>query len=79
MRLGAAMSALALSAGAASASDVGVGWSQPGQLDLQTPVTQVGRQILDLHHLMLFIITASRFSCFALLVIVIPALQQPRQ
>ena len=71
MRLGAAMSALAMSAGAASASDVGVGWSQPGQLDLQTPVTQVGRQILDLHHLMLFIITGITIFVLALLVIVI--------
>ena len=58
-------------AGSAAAADVGIGQSKPGQLDLQTPVTQVGRQVMDLHHLMLVIITGITIFVLALLVIVI--------
>lgn len=62
---------LALAAGGAAAQEVGIGQSSPGQLDLQEPVTQIARQLMDLHHLMLYIITAITIFVLALLLIVI--------
>lgn len=50
---GVVSAAATLTAGLAAAQ--GIGQSEPGQLDLQTPVTQVGRQIVDLHEFMLYI------------------------
>ncbi|MEL6316453.1 MAG: cytochrome c oxidase subunit II [Pseudomonadota bacterium] len=72
--IGIATAAMGASVGAALAqagSEIGIGQSAPGQLDLQTPVTQVARQIFDLHWLMLVIITGICIFVLALLAIVI--------
>lgn len=70
----AAGAALVFSAGAAAAQ--AIGQSAPGQLDLQAPATPVAQQILDLHHLMLIIITGICVFVLALLGIVIVRFRQ---
>lgn len=64
--LASALGAMAASTGMAAAQ--AVGQSAPGQLDLQTPVTQVGRQIYDLHHMMLAIMAVICVFVIALLI-----------
>ncbi len=54
--LASAGAATVVTSGAAMAQ--AIGQSAPAQLDLQTPVTQVGRQITDLHEFMLVIMAA---------------------
>ncbi|MEL6979813.1 MAG: cytochrome c oxidase subunit II [Pseudomonadota bacterium] len=69
LRAGLGAAALIASAGAAGAQSIGQ--SEPGQLNLQEPATQVARQVYDLHNFMLVIITGITIFVLALLVIVI--------
>ncbi len=62
--------ALTLVAGAAMAQE-GYGHAEPGQMDFQMPVTEVARDIQDLHKLVLIIIVAIMLFVLALLVAVI--------
>lgn len=67
--LAAAATIAAASGGAAMAQ--AIGQSSPGQLDLQTPVTQVGRQITDLHDFLVIIMGAICAFVIALLIWVV--------
>ena len=67
----AAWMASAAAAAAEISGEIGIGQSEPGQLDLQTPATQVARQVADLHHFMLVIITGVTIFVLALLLIVV--------
>ncbi|MEO1293933.1 MAG: cytochrome c oxidase subunit II [Pseudomonadota bacterium] len=68
---GMALSGAAFAQSAAEEAGAVYGRGVPGQLNMQEPVTQVGRQVVDLHNMMLLIMTGISVFVLILLLIVI--------